>query len=128
MTVDVSREHWIETYKSLISISIEGFKFSALANGGAAVALLTYLGNVAGKSAPVPDMRYPMTSYIAGLVFVGIAMLFAYSAQYTLLEKGGAAEHHRVMHRRLLVLAAFCYFASLVAFGWGSWQAVENFG
>jgi len=128
MTVDVSREHWLETYKSLIFISIEGFKFSALANGGAAVALLTYLGNVAGKSAPVPDMRYPMTSYIAGLFCVGIAMLSAYSAQYTLLEKGGAAEHRMVMHPRLLFLAAFFYVASLVAFGWGSWQAVVNFG
>lgn len=39
--------HWLETYKSLITLSIEGFKFSALANGGSAVALLAYLGNVA---------------------------------------------------------------------------------
>jgi len=128
MTVDVSREHWIETYKSLISISIEGFKFSALANGGAAVALLTYLGNLAGKSAPFPNMRYPMMCYLAGLVCVGIAMLSAYFAQYKLLEKSGAAENHIFTHPRLLFFAAFCYFASLVAFGWGSWQAVEKFG
>jgi hypothetical protein len=38
---DSTQQQWLETYKSLIAISVEGFKFSALANGGAAVALLT---------------------------------------------------------------------------------------
>jgi hypothetical protein len=37
--------HYTETYKSLITLSVEGFKFCALANGGAAVALLACLGN-----------------------------------------------------------------------------------
>ena len=40
-------DYWLETYKSLITLSIERFKFSAFANGGAAVALLAYLGNIA---------------------------------------------------------------------------------
>ena len=33
MSTDLPSDHWLETYKSLISISIEGFKFGALANG-----------------------------------------------------------------------------------------------
>ena len=33
-------EHQLETYKSLIAIATEAFKFSALINGGAAVAIL----------------------------------------------------------------------------------------
>lgn len=36
----------METYKSIITLSIEGFKFAALANGGAAVALLAYLATL----------------------------------------------------------------------------------
>ena len=30
---DISNSHWLETYKSLITLSIEGFKFSALVLG-----------------------------------------------------------------------------------------------
>ncbi len=47
-------DDWVETYKSLITLSTEGFKFCALANGGPAVALLACLGNVAGKDHSVP--------------------------------------------------------------------------
>lgn len=44
MVNDLIDNHWLETYKSLVTLSVEAFKFSALANGGAAVALLAYLG------------------------------------------------------------------------------------
>ena len=37
-------EHTSETYRSLISISMEGLKTLLLINGGAVVALLAYLG------------------------------------------------------------------------------------
>ena len=128
MTVDVSPEHWLETYKSLISISIEGFKFSALANGGAAVALLTYLGNVAGKSAPVPDMRYPMAAFLLGLFLVGLAMLFAYFTQLTLLHEIRVERRALLLHGLPFWVAVACFLFSLIAFALGSWQAVVNFG
>ena len=71
-------DHWLETYKSLITLSIECFKFSALANGGAAVALLAYLGNIASATCFAPDMRYPMLAFLIGLTLCGFAMLFGY--------------------------------------------------
>jgi len=37
----------IETYKSLISISTEGIKFCGLINGGAVIAILTFIGSMA---------------------------------------------------------------------------------
>ena len=39
----------LEAFKSLTHIAVPGLKLLALLNGGAAVALLAYLGNVAGK-------------------------------------------------------------------------------
>jgi hypothetical protein len=57
MAENLAQEHWIETYKSLITLSLEAFRFSALANGGSAVALLAYLGNVAGVFIWVVTMR-----------------------------------------------------------------------
>jgi hypothetical protein len=42
--------HPEETFKSLIAISLELLKMLALVNGGAAVALLAYLGNLASRA------------------------------------------------------------------------------
>ena len=124
MTDDLTNQHWLETYKSLITLSVESFKFSALANGGAAVALLAYLGNVAGKGATTPDMRCPMAAFLVGLVFCGFALLVAYLTQLTLLNEIGRGEKPTVSHRWGLWLVILLFACSLAAFGVGSWQAV----
>lgn len=119
--------HLAETYKSMITLSIEGFKFSALANGGACVALLAYLGNVASKGATAPDMRLPMGSFLAGLVFCGCAMLCAYVTQLALFreERDGPPQVRK--HRAFLWLSVMFYTASIGAFAAGSWLAVLRF-
>jgi hypothetical protein len=78
---ELRQTHWIETYKSLITLSIEGFRYAALVNGGAAVALLAYLGNVSGKGANSPDMRCPMAWFLLGLVLCGGSMICSYFTQ-----------------------------------------------
>ena len=127
METDLTKEHWLETYKSLITLSTEGFKFSALANGGAAVALLTYLGNVAGKSNATPDMRYPMAAFLVGLGTCGCAMLFAYLTQLKLLNEIGRDQRPKLSHGWSLWVAVALFVCSLAAFGVGSWQAVVRF-
>jgi hypothetical protein len=131
MVNELNDQHWIETYKSLIALSIEGFKFSALANGGAAVALLAYLGNVAGKGSHIPDMRCAMAAFLGGLAICGFAMLCAYITQLKLLNerhederKGG---RHSFSHSLLLWLTMILYACSLISFGLGSWQAIISF-
>jgi len=124
---DITQEHWLETYKSLITLSIEGFKFSALANGGSAVALLAYLGNVAGKSMPTPDMRCPMLAFLIGLAACGFSMLFAYLTQLKLLNEIGRPEKLQFTHAWLLWSAITLFAFSIFAFGVGSWQAVIRF-
>ena len=124
---DIMKEHWLETYKSLITLSIEGFKFSAFANGGSAVALLAYLGNVAGKSVPTPDMRCPMLAFLIGLTTCGLSMLFAYLTQLKLLNEVGRPKKSPITHAWLLWGAIFLFACSIIAFGVGSWQAVIRF-
>ncbi len=126
MTTDLTRDHWLETYKSLIMLSIEGFKFSALANGGSAVALLAYLGNIAGKTTE-PDMRCPMLAFLVGLAICGFSMLFAYLTQLKLLNEIGRTEKFVFKHNCLLWGAIILFACSLIAFGIGSWQAVIRF-
>jgi hypothetical protein len=124
---DVSGQHWLETYKSLITLSVEGFKFTALVNGGAAVALLAYLGNVASRVPPAPDMRPPMAAFLTGLAFCGSALLFAYLTQLKLLNESSQPEKPAVGHGVLLGAAIASFVGSLVAFGVGSWLAVCSF-
>lgn len=120
-------DHWLETYKSLITLSVECFKFSAIANGGAAVALLAYLGNIAGETNPTPDMRCPMLAFLIGLTFCGFAMLFGYLTQLKLLNEIGITEKIVIPHGLFLGLAITFFVCSLLAFGVGSWQAVIRF-
>jgi hypothetical protein len=120
-------DYRIETYKSLIALSIESFKFSALSNGGAAVALLAYLGNIAGKITSSPDMRCPMLAFLTGLTLCGFSMLFGYITQLKLHNEIGSFEKPMIQHNCFLWLAIALYAASLVAFGLGSWQAVIRF-
>jgi hypothetical protein len=64
----------LEAFKSPVHIAVPGLKLLALLNGGAAVALLAYLGNVAGKGMPTPDVRVPMWCYLIGLVLCGLGL------------------------------------------------------
>jgi hypothetical protein len=120
-------QHWLETYKSLITLSTEAFKFAALANGGAAVALLAYMGNIAGKGVAAPDMRFPMAAFLAGLFLCGTAMLFGYLTQLKLLDESRGKEKPTVKHHWLLRTAIALFACSLIAFGYGSWLAVVGF-
>jgi hypothetical protein len=120
-------QHWIETYKSLITLAVEGFKFAALANGGAAVALLAYLGNVASKGAGAPDMRCSMAAFLAGLAACGLSMLLAYLTQLKLLNESSVGERPKLSHGWLLWCAIALFVCSLLFFGVGSWQAVIRF-
>jgi hypothetical protein len=122
------RDDWIETYKSLVTLSTEAFKFCALANGGAAVAILAYLGNVVGKDhlVPVPEMRYPMAAFLEGLVFCGLAMLFAYCIQFRRLNRLAQAMNPKGDWPLLIIAMGFAIL-SLIAFATGSGLAVVSF-
>ena len=120
-------DHWLETYKSLITLAVESFKFAALANGGAAVALLAYLGNAAAKSGSAMDMRCPMGWFLTGLAACGASMVFAYLTQLKLLGEIGRTGRPTLSHGWILWLAILLFVCSLVTFGVGSWQAVIRF-
>jgi len=123
---DFNKEHAIETYKSLIQVALQGLKLLALVNGGAAVALLAYLGNVAGKGAATPDMRVPMISYLIGLTLCGLAFMTSYATQF-ILHNENIADMPRGSHKRLVLLTALLALLSLAAFFVGSLFAASVF-
>lgn len=125
----IQNEHAGETYKSLIQISVEGMKLLALLNGGAAVALLAYLGNLAGKSPSMPDMRCPMGFFLAGLVLCGFCFVTSYLTQLTLYNEslGGPTKRFYQRHKFWLPVAILSVIGSLLAFAFGSYSAVVRF-
>jgi hypothetical protein len=59
-----------ETYKSLITLTVEALKMLALVNGGAAIAILTYVGNLASRQPTpghLPDIRFALWWYCGGV-------------------------------------------------------------
>ena len=125
--MDISKEHAVETFKSLVQISLEGLKLLALLNGGAAVALLAYMGNIAGKGLPVPHLFIPMLCYVSGLMFCGLAFLFGYLTQF-LLYNESTGQLRPGSHRSLQIAAVGFSVMSMVAFSAGSLVAALLFG
>ena len=72
--------HLEQTYKALIPLSIEAIKMLALVNGGAAVAILAYLGNIARYAgvAHQPNMVRPLLWFSAGLWAAAMTSIVAY--------------------------------------------------
>jgi len=122
----IEDEHAVETFKSIQVISLAGLKLLALFNGGAVVALLAYLGNIAGKSIVVPDMRLPMRLYLLGLVACGLAFLAGYVTQSILYREsmGWTSRGRHVISQVAGILLALL---SLLSFAVASYEAASRF-
>jgi len=111
--------HQIETYRSLINIGTFALKFLQIVNGGAAIALLAYLGNVTARGRRPPDVVVPMILFIAGLVVAGVTTLTVYITQLTLYNEG-LNELPDGRHSTWLNTSIVLAFVSLLCFAVGS--------
>lgn len=125
MTDQYIPERLTESYRSLVTLSVEGFRYLALINGGAIVALLAYPGNVEGSN--VPDLSEPLLWFIGGLVACGIAMAFAYLTQLRLFNDLLLTGKFSTRHKPTLWAAIIGYAISLSSFSYGAWLAVWAF-
>lgn len=75
-TVDAKH---IETYKSLIYLSAEGYKALLLLNGGGALAVLTFIGAHIGQINRC--VVFPMACFLLGLVFIAVTYFYSYNVQ-----------------------------------------------
>lgn len=125
---DVTLRHnkVLETYKSLVTLSTEGFKFLAIVNGGAVVALLAYMGNVVRKEGALPDLWAAMVCFAMGLVVCGFALLFSYLTQLSLFNTWQGLKSDT--HKCWMYSGIACYVASLVLFAGGALSAASAFG
>ena len=112
-------QYRLETYKSLIAISTEGYKLLIIINGGAIISILTFLGQMTVRSIPVPNIGSSLYALIVGLLMCGISVFFGYITQLSLINKKGKWSNF------FLNIAMLSYLASLVCFAYGCYKAID---
>lgn len=115
-------DHRIESYKSMILISTEFFKYMALLNGGAAagmVATMDKLQPIIGAG----SMRLAIGAFVFGLIFNGCAMFCSYLTQNMVFGDAIGRENNGDHANYLVAGGAFCVL-SLLAFCVGAIGAV----
>lgn len=120
-------EHKIETYKSLISISTEGFKALQYLNGGASVAVLTYLGSLKAHS---PEALWhaecPLMFFIFGLICATGVYFTSYATQFALHnENGNKSFYTGAKHQTWLGISIILCSLSLLLFSFGAIFALD---
>src|ERR1051325_4568668 len=110
----------LETFKSLVQISLTGLRSVILLNGGGAVALLTYFGNL--KEKPPWLIGIAIGGYALGLIFSGLALLLSYRTQLILFQEQTQGRPQG-SHIPWLGRNARCALASLWSFTIGSASA-----
>ncbi|QRO33939.1 hypothetical protein [Chromobacterium violaceum] len=119
MIPGIEKEHAVETYKSLISISTEGIKVLGLLNGGAAVSILAFLGNISSKIGKVPDLRFAMAAYVVGLFLYGVCFVLSYLTQLRLFNEsmGRGGKHSKYLNWAIYscLFSLFCFLIGSIA-------------
>lgn len=124
--MNFKEEHALETYRSLISISMQGLKTLLLINGGAVVAVLTYLGHSVLGPKLTPHVWWPLGWFVAGVVFSAFAFLSSYATQFALFNESIPSSTYKgPRHMTFLWITVGLIILSLVCFASGAILSVS---
>jgi len=115
-------ERALETYRSMISVGTEALKALQLLNGGAVIALLTYLGHTSARLCLAPRAQCPVAWFVIGLLSGTAAFLTTYFTQ--LLLYGEFVRGDKTRHPVLLWLTVALALVSLAAFAGGAFASI----
>jgi len=110
------QNHALELLRSTISYGAAAIKSAILINGGAAVAMLAFIGNVWGKGisqAAVQTLTSSITCFTTGALVGSISTAGAYLAQYFYTEK------HSKTAAMFHIFTALLIICSYILFGFG---------
>jgi len=109
-------DHILETYKSMISISVEGLKTLLLINGGAVVAMLAYLGQSARGTDVAQHLKWPLAFFVLGILAATFSFFGSYITQFTLYNESLRGEVGTVRHMSVVYTTAVVASLSAVFF------------
>lgn len=119
-----NRDHALETYRSLITISIEFLRALLLLNGGAIVALLAYLGQVENGAEIAARSTPPLAWFVAGLVLSTAALVGSYLTQLSLYQEGVHSDSYKGSHIPWLRGTILTGMLALGAFSVGAFAGI----
>ena len=118
--------HAQETYKSMLSISVESMKALLLINGGAVVALLTFLGNAKAGKELAQFSGVPLAAFVCGVVFSVLTFAFSYATQFALFNETVRPDSYRgPKHMAFLYISLLFVVLGLVAFVVGCFTSIS---
>lgn len=120
--------HQEETYKSLIQIGVNALRFVVIANGGAAIALLAFLGKIYEPGKVLPDVTTSLGWFLAGVFLGGIAHYTAYMTQLSLFNENMDLFKEKLLnnHSKWLTVSLVIVVSSIICFGVGAWLGVNT--
>lgn len=118
-------DHKIETYKSMISISVEGLKTLLLINGGAVVVMLAYLGQSARGWEIAPHAMWPLAFFVIGIFAATFSFFGSYFTQFTLYNESLRGESGNVRHMSIVKITAAVACLSVVMFIFGACSSIR---
>lgn len=129
MSDDFEIQHKVETFRSLMTYGAMGLRYVLVANGAAALAVLTFLGHLVSSEAPsLPDLRGPLALFVSGVVLGGFAVATAYMTQLNLFneEVNEAFNDGSSPHRFWMITTIILLLLGIIAFAagalWGVWR------
>lgn len=106
-----------ETYKSQVSLVQDAFKLLGLANGGAAVTLVTLIGAKEGGFAGSTNLTYAIASFCSGLVATIGSYFFGYFTRMVFLKYLDTEERRFLrIHIGSFFIASFLIFLGTIFF------------
>jgi hypothetical protein len=103
-------EHDSETYKSMISISVEAMKSLLLVNGGAVIAVLSYLGAI-NNPAVASQAGLPLGLFVAGVVFNVFTFVGSYLTQFALFNESMRPKKYKGPKHETFLCLSFAFLA-----------------
>jgi hypothetical protein len=120
-------DHLLETFKSLVLISIEGLKALLLVNGGAVVALLAFLGQSSLGPTIAPRAAEPISWFVAGTALSTFSFAGSYATQFALYNERVPTAYRGPRHMTFLYFTFALVLASLGCFAKGSFSSLGLF-
>jgi hypothetical protein len=117
-------DHALETYKSLISISVELLRSFLLLNGGAIVALLAYIGQAENGAEVAKNAACSLSLFIVGLVLSSLAFVGSYLTQLALYNESVHSDKFKGSHSPWLWASFTIALLSLAAFSGGAFAGL----
>jgi hypothetical protein len=126
--MDFSKEHKIETFRSIITISIEGLKIPFLINGGAVIAVLAYLGQSEERPELASKSFLPLGLFIDGVALTVLAFIGSYSTQFSLYnERVNPDKYSGPGHMKFFWVTVALSFLSIASFACGTFTMLYVF-